>query len=164
MDLVTPGLGLFFWSGVTFLIVLAFLSVFVWRPIMSALRVREDFINDSLQSAEKAKTEMEKLQADNSKLLQEARLERDKILKEATEVANKIKEDAKEETAKISDKMLADAKASIESEKQAALGEVKVLVASLSIEIAEKVLKKNLSSDADQKQLVDGLIQDIKVN
>ncbi|MGL1888251.1 MAG: F0F1 ATP synthase subunit B [Reichenbachiella sp.] len=163
MELVTPGIGLIFWQTITFLIVLGLLAAFVWRPITDALRAREGFIADSLNAAEGAKKDMEKLKADNEYLLEEARIERDKIIKVASEAANQIKDAAREETAKITAKMTEDARVSIQSEKNAALAEVKNLVASLSIDIAEKVLKKTLEDKKAQEELVKDLIKDIKV-
>lgn len=164
MELVTPGIGLLFWQTVVFLIVFLILAGFVWKPIASALKARESQIEDSLKAAELAKEEMEQVKADNEYLLKEARVERDKLLKDATEVANKIKEDAKNETAAIADKMIADAKSSIESEKKAALAEVKNLVAELSLEIAEKLLREKLSDDKSQKDLIDKFLKEVKVN
>jgi len=164
MELVTPGIGLIFWQTVTFLIVLGVLAAFVWRPITDALTAREGFIADSLNAAENAKKDIEKLKSDNEYLLQEARIERDKILKDATTAANQIKETAKEETAKITAKMTEDARATINAEKNAALSEVKNLVSSLSLDIAEKVLKKNLEDKSAQEALVQDLIKDIKVS
>lgn len=164
MELVTPGIGLIFWQTVTFLIVLGVLAAFVWRPITDALRAREGFIADSLNAAENAKKDIEKLKSDNEYLLQEARIERDKILKDATAAANQIKEAAKEETAKITAKMTEDARATITAEKNAAMSEVKNLVSSLSLDIAEKILKKNLEDKKAQESLVQDLIKDIKVS
>ncbi|MEM8895388.1 MAG: F0F1 ATP synthase subunit B [Bacteroidota bacterium] len=164
MELVTPGIGLIFWQTVVFLVVFVILAMFVWKPITEALRAREGFINDSLKAAELAKEEMNQLKADNEYLLQEARFEREKILKEANNVANQIKEDAKAETAKITEKMIEDAKKSIESEKQNALKDVKNLVAELSLDIAEKVIRQDLSKDSAQKKLIQEFAKDIKVN
>lgn len=164
MELVTPGIGLIFWQSITFLIVLGVLAAFVWKPITEALRTREGFIADSLNAAEKAKEKIQRLKEDNEYLLEEARIERDKMIKDATVIANQIKEDAKEDTAKITAKMIDDAKAIINSEKNAALADVKNLVATLSLDIAEKVLRKNLEDKKAQEQLVEDLIKDIKVN
>ncbi|MEQ6121573.1 F0F1 ATP synthase subunit B [Reichenbachiella sp. MALMAid0571] len=164
MELVTPDIGLIFWQTVVFLIVFAILAAKVWKPISEALKSRDGFIRDSLQSAEAAKEEMKQLKADNEYLLKEARIERDNMLKEATKIASDIKEAAKEETSKISSKMIADAKAVIETEKKAALADVKSLVAALSLDIAEKVLRKNLDDKKSQEALVKDLIKDIKVN
>lgn len=164
MALVTPDIGLIIWQLIIFLIVLIILRAFVWRPISDALRTRESFIQDSLDAAENAKKEISQLKADNEYLLKEARIERDKILKDATQAANQIKEDAKEETSKITSKMVEDAKSVIQAEKNAALKDVKQLVASLSIEVAEKVLRKQLGDKKSQDALVKDFIKDIKVN
>ncbi|MEP3389283.1 MAG: F0F1 ATP synthase subunit B, partial [Reichenbachiella sp.] len=137
MELVTPGIGLIIWQTIVFLAVFGILAAFVWRPITDALRTRESFIQDSLDAAENAKKKIEELKQDNEYLLEEARLERDKMIKDATEIANKIKEDAKDETSKITAKMIEDAKSVINTEKNAALADVKNLVAELSLDIAE---------------------------
>ena len=156
--------GLFFMQLLIFLVLLFLLSKFAWKPILNSLKAREGSIADALQSAENAKEEMAKLQADNQKLLQEARLERDKLLKEATDIANKIKEEAKSDAAKQADKMIADAKNSIEVEKNAALKEVTTKVAQLSLDIAEKLIRKNLSDDKAQKALAEDFMKDLKLN
>lgn len=164
MELLTPGIGLLFWQSIVFVVVFLILAVFVWKPIASALRTRESKIEDSLRAAERAKEEMEQIKADNEYLLQEARAERDKMLKDAVVIANEIKETAKNETASISAKMIADAKSTIETEKKAALTEVKNLVASLSLEIAEKVLREKLADDKSQKALVEKFLKEVKTN
>lgn len=164
MALVTPDIGLIIWQLIIFLIVLFILRGFVWRPILSALKAREHQIEDSLRAADNAKEEMEQIKADNEYLLQEARIERDAILKEAKEESVHIIEHAKAETSDITSKMIQDAREAIEIEKKAALTEVKDLVASLSLEIAEKVLRENLSDDKSQKALVSKFIKDVKVN
>ncbi len=164
MDLLLPGVGLIFWQFVTFLIVFLILRALAWKPIMSALKARENMIGDSLKAAELAKDEVAQIKQDNEYLLQEAREEREKMLSEALKTANQIKEDAKAETSKISEKMIADAKVAIENEKKEALKEVKDLVASLSLEIAEKVLREKLSDDKSQKELVQKFLGDVKVN
>ena len=164
MELLTPGIGLVFWQIVVFIMLFILLATFVWKPVTEALRAREGMIEDSLQAAELAKEEMEQIKADNEYLLQEARIERDEIIKKAVEVAGQIKEDAKSETKKIADKMIGDAKSAIETEKKAALSEVKNLVSSLSLEIAEKVIREKLSDDKSQKALVEKFIKEVKVN
>jgi F-type H+-transporting ATPase subunit b len=156
--------GLFFMQLLIFGVLLLLLSKFAWNPILNSLKAREGSIADALQSAENAKEEMAKLQADNQKLLQEARLERDKLLKEATDIANKIKEEAKSDAAKQADKMISDAKNAIEIEKNAALKEVTTKVAELSLEIAEKLIRKNLSDDKAQKALAEDFMKDLKLN
>ncbi|MEO9870501.1 F0F1 ATP synthase subunit B [Ekhidna sp.] len=164
MALVTPDIGLIIWQLIIFGIVLFILRAFVWRPILSALKAREHQIEDSLRAADNAKVEMEQIKADNEYLLQEARIERDAILKEAKEESVHIVEHAKAETSDITSKMIQDAREAIEVEKKAALTEVKDLVATLSLEIAEKVLREKLSDDKSQKALVDKFIKDVKVN
>ncbi|GJM27418.1 MAG: ATP synthase subunit b [Cyclobacteriaceae bacterium] len=164
MELVTPDIGLIFWMTVSFTIVLAILKKFAWKPILQGLKDREDSIKESLSSAEKAREEMAKLKSDNEQLLADARLERDKIIKEALATASNIKEDAKTEASKISGKMIEDARTAISSEKQEAVAEIKRQVASLSLEIAEKLLRKNLSDSKDQRALVDQFINEVKVN
>ncbi|WP_420316879.1 F0F1 ATP synthase subunit B [Ekhidna sp.] len=164
MALVTPDIGLIIWQLIIFLIVLFILRAFVWRPILSALKTREFQIEDSLRAAEHAQEEMKQIQADNEYLLQEARIERDAILKEAREEAGHIIEKAKSETSDITSKMIEDARDAIQVEKKAALTEVKNLVSSLSLEIAEKVLREKLSDDKSQKALVEKFIKEVKVN
>ena len=164
MSLVTPEIGLIIWQTIVFVIVILVLRKFVWNPILASLKSREFQIEDSLRAAEEAKSEMEQIKMDNEYLLYEARIERDQMIKDATIVANKIKDDAKAETSKISEKMLADAKSTIENEKKAAMDEVRSLVANLSIEIAEKILRENLKDQKNQKDLVDKFLKEAKVN
>ena len=156
--------GLFAMQTIIFVVLLVLLSKVAWKPIMGALKAREGSIKDALEAAENAKEEMAKLQADNQKLLQEARAERDKLLKEATDIANKIKEEAKTDASKQAEKIITDAKKAIEVEKNAALAEVTTKVAELSLDIAEKVLRKNLSDDKASKELVSEYVKDIKLN
>ena len=145
MDLLTPGVGLIFWQLLIFGILFLFLSKYAWGPITKSLKEREKFISDSIKSAEKAEKELEKLNDKNKELVKEARKEREKILLEAKSISNSIKNTAKEEASKIADKMIDDAKKMIEGEKMSAIKEVKVLVASLSLDIAERVIQKNLN-------------------
>ncbi|MEK6479111.1 F0F1 ATP synthase subunit B [Catalinimonas sp. 4WD22] len=164
MDLLTPDFGLIVWQILIFLVVLFVLSKFAWRPIINGLNERENSINESLLSAEKARNEMAELKADNEKLLAEARKERDNILKDATAAANKLREEAKEQAAQEGARIIADAKASIETQKNAALAEVKDQVAQLSVQIAEKILREKLSDDKAQKEYVSKLVNDLNVN
>ncbi len=164
MDLLLPDTGLFILQTVGFLILLFILGKFAWKPILAGLKEREETIENALQSAEQAKEEMQALQADNEKLLAEARAERDSLLKEALNAANKIKEEAKEETSKITSRMIEDAKASIENEKRAALADVKTQVAALSLDITEKVLRTQLSDKKAQEALVDEYVKDLNLN
>ncbi len=160
MELVTPDLGLIFWMLVSFSIVLFILRKFAWDPITQTLKIREESIEEALNSAEKAKEEMAQLKAENEKLLDEAREERDKIIKEAVAVANKIKEEAKEDAERIGKKLVDDARTTIETEKKSALAEVKNQVASLSLKIAEKILRKQLENNKEQKDLVKEFLKD----
>ena len=164
MELITPGAGLIFWQAVVFLSLFLILRKFAWRPILDSLKIREESIEDALNSAEQAREEMQNLKSENEQLLNEARAERDQILKEATVIANKIKEDAKEETSKTTDKMIEDAKAAINTEKESALSEVKNLVGSLSVSIAEKILRKKLGTDKEQQALIVDFMKDLNLN
>jgi len=164
MDLITPDLGLLFWQTFIFLIVLFLLSKFAWKPIVNALEEREGVIADALGAAEKAKEEMRKLQADNEKMLQEARLERDKMMKDAQGTANAIVSEAKDKATEEANRIVTNAKALIETEKNAAMAEVRNTAAEFSLKIAEKLLKKNLSGDDSQKALVNEYIKETKLN
>ena len=141
MDLITPELGLVFWTLVTFLILLFILRKFAWKPILGAVSDREEGIKDALASAEKARQEMENLTADNERILQEARAEREAMLKDARDVKNKMIADAKDEAQAQASKMIEQAQLAIESEKKAAMAELKSHVAGLSLDIAEKVVR-----------------------
>ncbi len=164
MNLVTPDLGLLFWQSLIFFTVLFILAKFAWKPIVQALEERENVIADALGAAEKAKEEMKNLQASNEKMLQEARLERDKMMRDAQATANSIVAEAKEKATEEADRIVYNAKALIETEKNAALAEVKNTAADLSLQIAEKLLKKNLSGDDSQKALVNEYIKEAKLN
>ncbi len=164
MDLVTPGIGMIFWTTVFFLILLIILGKFAWPAILSAVHARNDSIKKALESAEKAREEMAKLQADNEKILAEARAERDALLKEARSVKDKIIAEAKEQAGAEAAKLLQNARNSIKREKESAINEIKQQVALLSLDIAEKVLKTKLSSDKEQKALVDKLVDEIDLN
>lgn len=164
MGLITPGLGLIFWSALGFLIVLFILSKYAWKPILSALDEREKSIDDALKAAEIARNEMANLKAENEKIIHEAKIERDEMLLKATETAKQIVEEAKNAASLEGAKMIESAKAAIETEKLAAMEEVKVQVGVLSLAIAEKLLKKNFSEDAAQQSLVEELVKDLKLN
>ena len=164
MDLITPGSGLIFWQLFGFLGLLFLLIKFAWKPMLAALEERETSIENALKSAEKARNEMANLKADNEKLLQETRLERDIILKKAQEASVKMIDDAKNEAAKVAAQQIENAKAVIATEKNAALVEVKNQVAMLTLEVTEKLLRKNLADEKSQKALVEEFVKDIKLN
>lgn len=164
MQLLTPGVGLIIWQIIVFVLLFLLLTKLAWKPIINSLNDRERSIQDALDTAEKARLEMSQLKSDNEKLLKEAREERDRILREAREVSIKMREEAQHEAKKTFDKIVEDARAAINIEKQAAMKEVKVQVAMFSLEIAEKLMKKNLSDDKAQKDLVETYVKDLKVN
>lgn len=164
MDLLTPGSGLIIWQAIIFLLLFVLLSKFAWKPIIGSLKEREESIQNALDTADKARAEMAKLTADNESLLKQAREERDKMLKEAREVANRLKDEAQSDAKKAADKIITDARAAINVEKEAALRDVRTQVAMFSLEVAEKLMKKNLSSDKEQKGLIEGYIKDLKLN
>lgn len=164
MDLLTPSTGLFFWQLVIFLGLFFLLAKFAWKPILSSLKEREDSIQTALDAAERAKQEMAALQAGNEALLKQARDERDKILRDARQAATILQEQIQNDAKKAADKMIADARAVINTEKQAALRDVKQQVALFSLQVAERLMKKNLADDKAQKDLIDTYIKEIKLN
>jgi F-type H+-transporting ATPase subunit b len=164
MELVTPGIGLIFWQTLTFLLVLFLLSKFAWKPIMASLREREHSIESALRMADQAKLEMQALKADNEKLLQEARVERDRILREASEAGNALVEQAKNKANEEGSRMIENARVAINNEKKAAITEVKNLAGALSIEIAERILKHELKDPAAQQALVSDYIKEVNLN
>lgn len=164
MGLVMPNPGTIFWMLIIFAIVLFILRKFAWVPILSALSEREESIDNALNSAEEARKEVAGLKADNDKIIIEARKEKDIILKEAKVLKDKIVAEAKERTILETQKSIEQAREQIQSEKTAAINEIKNQVAELSVLIAEKVIKKELSNPTEQKKMVDGLIDDIKLN
>ena len=156
--------GLFFWQLIILVILIILMVKFAWKPIMEAISAREEGITNALLAAENAKKDMQNLQADNEKLLAEARAERDSMIKEAREIKDKMIADAKEEAQVQGEKMISQAKASIESEKNAAMAEIKNQVSTLSIEIAEKILKEELTNTEAQSKLVEKMLVDAKLN
>ena len=156
--------GLFFWQILIFVGLILLLKKFAWKPILDAVNEREDGIRNALLSAENARIEMQNLQADNQRILQEARLERDGMLKDAREIKEKMVADAKNEAQAQGLKMIEQAKAAIESEKNAAMAELKLQVSTLSLSIAEKILKEELSNKEAQTKLVEKMLGDAKLN
>ncbi len=156
--------GLFFWQTLLFLALLFLLRKFAWKPILNAVNERESSIEEALQSAEKAKLAMAELKASNEELLNKARLERDEMLKEARNVKENIIAEAKAKSHEEAEKIIISAKESILLEKKAAITELKNQVAILSIEIAEKILKDELSSVDKQNMLIDNVVKDIHLN
>ena len=157
-------IGLFFWQTVLFLALLFLLRKYAWKPILNAVNEREEGIRDALESADNAKLEMENLQADNQKLLKEARLEREAMLKEARDIKNKMIEDAKDDAREEANKLITQAQAAIQSEKKAAIADLKSQVANLSIDIAEKVVRAELSNKDKQEKLVESMLGEATLN
>jgi F-type H+-transporting ATPase subunit b len=156
--------GLFVWQALIFVGLIFLLKKFAWKPILDAVNEREEGIKNALLSAENAKKEMQNLQASNERTLQEARLERDNMLKEAREIKEKMIADAKDEANVQGLRMIEQAKAAIESEKNAAMADLKAQVSTLSLNIAEKLLKEELSNKDSQMKLVEKMLGDVKLN
>ncbi|MES2485881.1 MAG: F0F1 ATP synthase subunit B [Bacteroidota bacterium] len=157
-------LGLFFWQAVILVVLILLLVKFAWKPIMTSITAREVGIASAISAAENARKEMQALQADNQRILNEARAERDAMMKEAREIKEKMIADAKAVAQAEGDKMIEQAKASINSEKNAAMAELKNQVSSLSVDIAEKLLKTELSNIEAQNSLVTKMLDDVKLN
>ena len=164
MSLVTPDMGLLFWTGIVFCLLMFLLVKFAWKPILGAVNAREEKISEALELAEKTKEEMKVLQASNENLLKEARAERDSMIMDAKEIATKMVEEAKESAKVEAEKIMTSTREMINAEKSAAVSELKTQVAGFAIEIAEKVVRGELSSDANQKALADKLVEDINLN
>ena len=157
-------LGLFFWQVLIFVGLILLLKKFAWKPILDAVNTREEGIRSALLSAENARNEMQNLKSDNEKLLAEARAERDLMLKEAREMKEKMVADSKTEAQAEGARMIEQAKAAIQAEKNAAMAELKSQVSSLSLEIAEKLLRDELSNKEAQTKLVEKMLGDAKLN
>lgn len=164
MELVTPGFGLVFWTVITFIFLFIILRKFAWKPILGAVNDRETSIKSALDAAEAARKEMENLQADNERILQEARLERDAMLKEARSMKDNMIADAADEAQAKADQIIKQAQAAIQSEKQSALADIKSQVGKLSVEIAEKVVREELSNKDKQAKLVEDMLGDVTLN
>lgn len=164
MDLITPSLGFIVWSSVVFVILLFLLSKYAWKPIINAVNEREEKIEDALNQAEKARSEMANLKAENERIIKEAKVQRDAILKEAREIKEKIVSEAKEEATLKADRLIESAKAAIQNEKMAAMTDLKNQIAHLSIDMAENILKKELSHKGEQEQLVKELMEEVSIN
>ena len=164
MNLVTPDIGLLFWMLVSFGIVLFILKKYAWKPILKTLDERNTSIQDAIDSAKKAREEMASLKSDHEKIVADAKTQRDVILKEAREIKDKMIAEAKNQASSEADRITASARENIRNEKMAAITELKNQVAHLSIEIAEKILKQELSEKDKQKSIVKNLLEDVKMN
>lgn len=164
MDLLIPGSGLIFWQALAFLALILLLGKLAWKPILSALEEREQSITSALEAAETAKAEMARLKADNEKLLEEARLERDRILRDAREAARRFEDEEKAKVGVTTARMLDEARQAIQNEEAAALTDVRNQVAQLSLEITEKLLRTKLAEEPSQRALVNEFLKDLKLN
>jgi len=164
MDLLTPEIGLLFWQLVVFLILVFALSRFAWKPITQSLKEREENIQSALDMAEKTRVEMTKLQADNQRLLAEARAERDAIVRSANDTRDRILAEAQQKATEEGQRIMNQTRDAIQAERQAMMAQVKKEVAELSLGIAEKVLRKELSDKKSQEELVNGLVAEARLN
>ena len=162
--MIEPGIGLLFWMTLTFIILLFLLAKFAWKPILNAVNDREVTIIDALNQAKLAKQEMAQLKEDNERILREARAERDGILKEAREMKDKIVNEAKDSAKVEEEKMIAAARQSIQSEKNAAMADIKSQIGTLSVNIAENILREKLNNDGAQNALVENILNKSNLN
>ena len=164
MDLINPSVGSVFWSTVGFLLLLFLLWKFAWKHVLKAINSRNEFIDKALKSAEKAREEITLLKTDNERIIAEAIIERAIIIKEARETKDQIISEAKNKASEEAGKMLEANRISMENEKQAAINEMKAQIARYSIEIAEKILRQKLEDDNTQKELIDQMLKELKLN
>ncbi len=162
--MIEPGIGLLFWMTLTFLILLFLLAKFAWKPILSAINEREVTIVDSLNQAKLAKQEVENLKAENEIIIREAKIERDHILKEARDIRDRIVGEAKGLAQAEGDKMIESARQTIIAEKSAAVADIKSQIGTLSVSIAESILKQKLDSDGAQDALVANILNTSNLN
>lgn len=163
-SLTTPAIGTLFWSAVIFGLFFLILTKFAWKPILSAVKARDEMIKGSLESAAKAREEMVKLQSDNETILRKARDEREGILREAREIRDKLISEAKGKASEEAEKLIEKARAGIESEKRKALSEIHEQVATLSVEIASKLLGEKLKQTGEQEKVIDNYLKEIDFN
>lgn len=164
MGIIEPGIGLLFWMTLTFVILLFILAKFAWKPIVNAVNDREASIVDALNQAKLAKKEMEDLKSDNERIIREAKIERDSILKEAREIKDRIVGEAKDVAKAEGDKMIEAAKQTITAEKNAAMSDIRTQIGSLSVNIAESILQKNLENTEAQNELVQNYLNKSNLN
>jgi len=162
--LTSPAIGTIFWTTLIFGLFFLLLAKFGWKPILNAVKARDEMIKGSLESAERARLEMLKLQSDNETIIRKAREEREGILKEAREIRDKLIVEAKGRATEEAEKLIEKARTGIESEKRKALSEIREQVATLSVEIASKILSEKLSQTDQQKKLIDNYLKEIDFN
>ena len=164
MELVNPGIGLIFWMTIAFVAILYILGKFAWKPILKALKERETSIEEALHAADKAREEMKQMQFSNEQLLQEAKNERDAILAQARKIKDSIIEESKTKANEEANRIIISAKESIENEKMAALTDLKNQIGELSLEIARKILMRELSDPKKQEEYIKQLVKDVNFN
>lgn len=163
-SLTTPAIGTIFWTTIIFGLFFLLLSKFAWKPILNAVKARDEMIKGSLESAAKAREDMLKLQSDNEAILRKAREEREGILKEARDIRDKLISEAKGKAGEEAEKIVEKARAGIESEKRKALSEIHEQVANISVEIASKILGEKLKQTGEQEKLIDNYLKEINFN
>jgi F-type H+-transporting ATPase subunit b len=164
MDLVTPDVGLLFWTFCSFVILYFLLKKFAWKPILGSVNDREVSIREALLSAENAKKEMENLKSDNEKILKEAKIERENMLKDAREIKTKLISDAENQAKEQASKLIESAQLAIQNEKNSAMSELKQTVVELSVGIAEKVISSELEDKNKQLKVVENMLNDASLN
>ena len=162
--MIEPGIGLLFWMTLTFLILMFLLAKFAWKPILSAVNEREVTIVDSLNQATLARQEVESLKAENEIIIRDAKIERDHILKEARDIRDRIVGEAKGLAQAEGDKIIESARQTIVAEKSAAVSEIKSQIGTLSVSIAESILKQKLDNDGAQDALVANILNTSNLN
>lgn len=164
MDLLSPDFGLIFWTIVIFLLTFLILAKYAWKPILKMLDAREKSIAESMETADRIKAEMSQMKSEHEQMLTEAKAERSRILKEAKEVKDQIIAEAKDQARAEAHKIVEEAQVAIENQKMAALTDVKNQVGNLAIEVAQKILQKELSRPGAQEDYIRQLAGDIKLN
>jgi F-type H+-transporting ATPase subunit b len=164
MDLITPDFGLFFWMLVTFMLVFFILKKFAWKTIIQALKEREENILEGIENAQAAKSELENVKIKSDKIISEAIVERDKLIRQGRDIKETIITQARAEAEAEAKKAIESARITIEEQKTAAINQIKMQVASLSVEIAEKILRKKLKQDKEQMELMSSLLDEFKLN
>ncbi|HUX55838.1 MAG TPA: F0F1 ATP synthase subunit B [Bacteroidales bacterium] len=163
-SLTTPAIGTIFWTALIFVLFFFILKKFAWKPILNAVKARDEMIKGSLESAENARREMLRIQSDNETILSKAREERESILKEAREVRDKLISEAKDKATEEAEKLIEKARVGIENEKRKALSDIHDQVATLSVGIASKLLSEKLKQTGQQEKLIDTYLKEIDFN
>ena len=162
--LVLPDIGLVFWNTIAFVVLLVVLGKFAWKPMLKAIAERESGIEEALLRADKMKAEIAAMQNENEALLAKAREERAGMIKDAKDTADKMVSDAKDKAKQEYERIISDAQVAITQQKNAALTEVKNQVGSLVVEVAEKILRKELSNRAEQESYIKQIAEGVKLN